>query len=366
MALTDALRFTRIPVPSGRFSPGRLLEHWHEALTACLPAPLRHAFTQQDQRLTLIPVGSKGLLCQGHGDARRTIGELDPTSPGGLRAMLSGAKRGRGTTLIELPADRVISRTVSFPVQVRENLVQVVGYEIDRLTPFRPDQLCFDFRQHDEQSKGDKLSVEIAVCRKDQVQDWIERLRNAGAPADQITWDGAWPRANLLPSADRPKRSAKALIASRLLFILVLCLAAAALAGPVWQRTQILENLEQEVAELQTQAKEVYELRDAIELARQGSVAVLERKSEQPRMIELLRELTDRLPDNTWVQNLDFRDGDVQIRGESTQAAALIGLLEKAPGFADVAFRSPIVQVAATGKERFHVSFTYSRADTAP
>jgi general secretion pathway protein L len=66
------------------------------------------------------------------------------------------------------------------------------------------------------------------------------------------------------------------------------------------------------------------------------------------------------------VQNLDYRDGEVQIRGESSQAAALIGVLEQAPGFEDVAFRSPVVQVAATGQERFHIAFRYRRVEQSP
>jgi general secretion pathway protein L len=80
-------------------------------------------------------------------------------------------------------------------------------------------------------------------------------------------------------------------------------------------------------------------------------------------MIDLLRELTERLPDNTWVQNLDFRDGEVQVRGESGQATALIDLLDQAPGITEVAFRSPVVQVAGSGRERFHISLKLERQE---
>jgi general secretion pathway protein L len=260
----------------------------------------------------------------------------------------------------------VISRRVSLPSQVRNNLSQVVGYEIDRLTPFRADQVCYDAHALDRQPTGDKIAVELVLCRRDQVAPWIERLRQAGAPVDCVTWQGAWPGANLLHPSERPRQGTRVFSATRLLFLLVLLLAAAALAGPIWQKNRTLEELDARMADLAARADEVYQLREAIERARQGSVAVLERKSQQPRMIDLLRELTDRLPDETWIQNLDYREGDVQIRGESAQAAALIGLLEDAPGVKDVAFRSPVVQVAATGQERFHISFTYSRGPEEP
>jgi hypothetical protein len=82
-------------------------------------------------------------------------------------------------------------------------------------------------------------------------------------------------------------------------------------------------------------------------------------------MIDLLRELTERIPDDTWVQSLEYQSGEVQLRGESGQATALIGLLEQAPGIDGVSFRSPVTQVARTGKERFNLAFTYKPDNAA-
>jgi general secretion pathway protein L len=367
MALIDALRSQRVSTLPRNLALENALERWRESLTTCLPAGIGRALVPRDQRLTLIPHGDKALICRGKGEERQTLGEIDSSSFDDiLRTLLAGAKAGPRQTLLELPADQVMSRTVSFPDQVRKNLHQVVAYEIDRLTPFHADQVCFDYRLLEAQSKGGKLAVQIALCRRDQVSDWVERLRQAGAPVEEILWAGAWPKANMLPAGDRPQRIGRGFSATRISLFLVLCLAAAALIGPVWQKTRILENLESNLSDLEAKAEEVYELRAAIDRARQGSVAVLERKSEQPRMIDLLSELTDRLGDDTWVQNLDYRGGEVQIRGESTQAAALIGLLEQAPGFEEVGFRSPVVQVASTGQERFHIAFRYTRADETP
>jgi general secretion pathway protein L len=304
------------------------------------------------------------LLFQGGGEERRPIGELDPGAPAGLKAMLASARRSRARVLIELPAEQVIARTVTFPAQVRANLAQVVGYEIDRVTPFRADQVCFDFRLREGAPRAEKIEVELAVCRRDLIQGWIERLRGAGAQVEQVTWQNAWPKADLLPREERPRRASPAFALDKLLLLLVVGLAAASLISVPWQKGRILEAREATARRLKSGAEEVFALRTAIERAREGSLAVLEAKSEQPRMMDLLRELTERLPDDTWVQNLDFRDGEVQIRGESSQAAALIGLLEQAPGFTDVAFRSPVVQVATTGQERFHIAFKLVREAT--
>jgi general secretion pathway protein L len=64
------------------------------------------------------------------------------------------------------------------------------------------------------------------------------------------------------------------------------------------------------------------------------------------------------------VQSLEYQNGEVQLRGESGRATALIGLLEGAPGITGVSFRSPVTQVAQTGKERFNLAFDFKRAET--
>jgi general secretion pathway protein L len=201
--------------------------------------------------------------------------------------------------------------------------------------------------------------VDLALCRCDRIEGWVKRLREAGSPVDRVTWEGAWPKANLLPPGERPHRRQPLLDPAILLLILVLLLVAAALATPLWQKSQLLETLESEVRRARAQAIQVEEVRQELERARRGSTEVLRQKGELPRMLDLLRELTERIPENTWVQSLEYQNGEVQLRGESKQAAALIGLLEEAPGIDGVSFRSPVTQVAQTGNERFNLAFTY-------
>jgi general secretion pathway protein L len=145
----------------------------------------------------------------------------------------------------------------------------------------------------------------------------------------------------------------------KLLLGLVLTLAALVLGTPLWQKARTLESLEAEVRKTRADAVQVDEARQDLERARSGSTEVLRQKWEQPRMLDLFRELTERIPDDTWVQSLEYQNGEVQLRGESGQATALIGLLEEAPGFDGVSFRSPVTQVARTGKERFNLAFAY-------
>lgn len=362
MTLTERLsQFFRGWPVSGIGAPG-LSEGFDERLLACLPAFAHRFLARHNRRLVIRPDGSRVHLGLVAGLEIRPLGELDlahtPALPG-----ITGVpeqERPHGVELC-LPREAVLTRTVSFPSQVRANLSQVIQYELDRLSPFESRDVLFDFVTPGGSRTADRLRLDLALCRRDLVDGWMMRLEALGAPVDRITWDGAWKGANLLPVERRPKRRRLRLTLGSGAALASILLAIAILVTPLWQKHHLARQLESEVARLRSQAIAVDEVRQELERVRQGSTAVLQRKLEQPRILEMLRELTDRLPEDTWVQNLEFGTDQIDLRGESGQATALIAILEQAPGIDGVSFGSPVTQIARTGKERFNITFRYVR-----
>jgi general secretion pathway protein L len=358
MALSDSLNLLR-GARSRRWVPVAP-DLLGERFLPCLPAALRRLLASRDRRLVVVPEGDCARLLLCVGDEREPIGTLGLTGADPLPAPVAGgAKELRHRTVLTLPANAVLTRRVSLPVQVRDNLAAALRSEFDRISPFSPEQVVYDFAPIPGSKRDTRLRVDLALCRRDRVDGWLARLRESGSPVDQVTWEGAWSKANLLPVQERPRRRQPLLDPAKLLLALVLALAALALATPLWQKGRVLESLESEVRKARAQAIQVEEVRQELERARRGSTEVLRQKWELPRMLDLLRELTERIPDDTWVQSLEYQNGEVQLRGESGQATALIGLLEPAPGIDGVSFRSPVTQVARTGKERFNLAFNY-------
>ena len=361
--MARALSLNQLKLPALGTVPGAdIVRRWRGMLLRCVPHRVKRWFALRNPTLVVVPEADDAQLLRQFGDERELIGGLDLRTPGTLLDAAGGgnAKQAPQETWIELPAADVLLRKVTLPVQVRGNLRQVVSYEIDRLTPFVLDDVYFDARVAGTLARGTKLDVTLAVCRRDRVADWLERLREGRSPASRLTWAGAWSDANLLPPEERPRRSRIGALTSAGLAALALLLLAATLVSPLWQKSRQQETLERDLRRMRIAAEEVEKVRDDLERARLGSVEVLQRKRSQPRMTDLLRELTDLLPDGTWVQSLNVRDGEVDVRGESTQATALIGLLEKGPGISEVSFRSPVMQVANTGQERYQIAFTYT------
>lgn len=328
-------------------------------LVPCLPRWLRRWLAARRPVLVVVPEGDDAALWRQCGEEREVVGAIDLRTNGRLSAVVADPRRSWVETALELPADAVLLRSLALPAVVRDRLHQVVGYELDRLTPFNPADVYYDVRAVGSAARGAKLDVRLAVCRRDRVADWLERLREGGSPAGRLTWAGAWPGANLLPAAERPPPRRLGVYLDGLLGLLVVGLIGAALITPLWQLGQREEALQKALNRLRIQAEEVGKVRDELERARLGSVEVLQRKRNQARMTDLLRDLTDLLPDGTWVQTLNVTDKGVDLRGESTQATALIGTLEQHPAIEGVAFGSPVMQVPATGTERFHIVLKY-------
>ncbi|MTW22374.1 PilN domain-containing protein [Allochromatium palmeri] len=360
MTLTERLSLfiKRLPVSGSMGLSGEI----GERLTNCLPAFARRILARHNRRLIIYPEGDRARLSLVAGLDTEPLGELNlahtTTLPG-----LSDVRDQDRPSVIELclPRETVLTRTVSFPSQVRANLPQVIRYELDRLSPFESKDVLFDFAAQSGSKSAERLRLDLALCRRDLIDGWVERLQALGAPVDRITWDGAWSGANLLPSEQRPKRRRLRLTLSSVSVAASLLLVVAILVTPLWQKHQIARQLETEVARLRVQAIAVDEVRQELERVRQGSTAVLQSKLEQPSILEMLRELTTRIPEDTWVQNLEFSAGQVDLRGESGQATALIAILEQAPGIEGVSFGSPVTQIARTGKERFNIAFRYTQ-----
>ena len=82
-------------------------------------------------------------------------------------------------------------------------------------------------------------------------------------------------------------------------------------------------------------------------------------RTKRGSVIELLRELTERIPKSAWISNMTISDKGVEIEGYADSASELIPLLDTSPMFKDVGFLSSITK-SREGKERFRIGLKQS------
>lgn len=91
---------------------------------------------------------------------------------------------GKPEITLIIPKAWVIISTVELPSVVRENLPEVISYELDRLTPFSSDDAYYDFRILKE--RDGKLTIVIAAARSDVITPYIEALREKGLSVNRV------------------------------------------------------------------------------------------------------------------------------------------------------------------------------------
>lgn len=110
-----------------------------------------------------------------------------------------------------------------------------------------------------------------------------------------------------------------------------------------------IKHLSTEIANIdrtQTRCKKLEDQIDYLNALRGGHTSIL----------NVFKDLSQRIPESAWVRKLTFSDKGVQIEGYAASASELIPLLEASPLFKDVSFLSPITK-GKDGKERFRIGF---------
>jgi len=79
---------------------------------------------------------------------------------------------------LSVPKAWAVIKTVEFPVSTLENLPDVVAYELDRITPFSPEEVFYDFKIQSRDEE--KVSLLVIAARADRITPYQEAFREKG------------------------------------------------------------------------------------------------------------------------------------------------------------------------------------------
>jgi Tfp pilus assembly protein PilN len=106
-----------------------------------------------------------------------------------------------------------------------------------------------------------------------------------------------------------------------------------------------VEALEPKVAMVRAQEAEARKL---------GEQAATLTAEENRRMVQYMRELTEKIPEDAYLTTLRFRNGRIEIDGFASRSSELIQILEGSDMLKGVKFTSPVT-AGQGGKERFSI-----------
>lgn len=161
---------------------------------------------------------------------------------------------------------------------------------------------------------------------------------------------------NLLPEEKRVKFKRISYIPTLVLLALIVILLVALSIREFLQERTLLTKLDREISALKPKVEEVRGIRKDIEAVEQKVRFIENIIDKQDNVLELLKDLTVKMPDNSFLQNLTVSNkGEISLGGLSgTPATSLVQTIEKSPYLEKVELSSSYKD-PASGKERFAI-----------
>jgi general secretion pathway protein L len=337
---------------------------WFGELASLMPAAVRRRFASLHSRFVLVVEGTGLSLFRETNGERVFLTRGDPRTPQAIQrafaAMPSGGKDSRRDVILRLPADRALRMRAALPLAAERNLAQVVGFEFERLVPFRRDDAYYAHRVLARDKAARSLQIELTVVPRADIDALTQAVGKAAIQVTALEIAGAEPADTpsviVLDRSESGTAPSYARLAVIVLATLTVVLAAGAIAIPFLHAESRLDRLTVELAAARRDADLSTHLQTAIDARIQDQHFLIDRRLRFPTVTELLDTVTRLAPDDTWLTEFQVTGGELRVTGVATSATALLGLIDQSPSFHNAAFRSPVVQDTKQGKERFDIA----------
>jgi len=272
--------------------------------------------------------------------------------------------------ILSLNQTQAIAKTLYLPEAAMENLHQVISFELDRITPFKADQVYFVAIPQGKTGQG-QVKVLLVLTPQHILEEQLTFIYAIGVQPSAVEFkplSDSHPELeyNLLPDLFKPVTNKLGQLLNWVLGLILIVMLLAALIFPVWNESKQVENLKSQLKLIEKQTRVVDDEQLEIDALQDETNRLLNIHDQSPELIEILNELTHILKDDTSLTNLQYSDKHMQIHGQSPAASGLIGLLEADPYFSKASFVSPLTQDKVTGLERFQISVDVSAKPSKP
>jgi general secretion pathway protein L len=283
-----------------------------------------------------------------------------PTDRGTTRAALNGPPRDL-PVLLRPPPGALLEKPLVLPMAAERELQRVIGYEMNRVTPFELDDVfwTWDIMQRDH-SRG-RLHVRLSLVPKTGLWPLITALDDAGlSPAAlEVTQSSGPPR--LIPLRQDTTRLAWQRRVAVALGSGCGALAVVAVALPFFLQSLALGAVQDRIAAVQPQVAEAQSLRQRIAAENAGQNAIADARSRLGNTLEVLAAITQLLPDDTFLNDLALHQRRLTITGQSAAAPKLIAALAADPMFHNPGFAAPVTRNEAAGRDVFSIATEVGR-----
>ena len=349
----------------------QFLRWWQRELDFLIPEKIKHLISDQQGVIIITPKANQLVLTYARDGQIEPLLTLDRGAKDFTFQSLyeKDERLAKATIILRLTAQDAIQKELSLPAAAKENLYQVVAYELDRYTPFKEDQVYFAVKPLEGVNEPGQIRVMLILTTREVLDGLCEEIKALGLSPLLADYEGSandFDRLddsyNLLPERLRQKTAKIPRLINTALISLTCFLLMAIIAMPVWFEYQTVNALQLKTDALEKDAKKVKALQSDIDAVIDETRQLIEEKSARPQVIAMLSTLSSLIKDDTWLSYVQYSDGHLQIQGESPAASTLIAVLEASDLFVNARFVSPVTQDSISKVERFQITVDVAKA----
>ena len=241
----------------------------------------------------------------------------------------------RGAIKALMPADQVLVREMELPLLPMSDVKRMIALDIDRLTPFQPEQVFFDAEIVARDQESGRQQVALGVALRAAVAAFLDNMRSrtissrprsellraAASSSHDFDFLAAMREANGGDAAQR--RSVYWWIGAAALLVFNLALL-------TYRDSSNLDQLRQTVESQQGPVGVALRTREKVDREAARRAALLQSKA-QSAPLPVLDAVTQAMPQDAWVRRFEWNGRSVHVSGSRKTSTDIIARLEASP-----------------------------------
>ncbi|VAW34922.1 hypothetical protein MNBD_GAMMA01-2183 [hydrothermal vent metagenome] len=261
-----------------------------------------------------------------------------------------------------LSNDEALIRKIALPQAAKENLDEVIGFELDKYVPFNQEQVQLGYKIDQINTNEDKILLDLAVVPKQAVADVLNLCDDKSISLDGIDvnlmdkdTEPQYLGVNLLPAENRKPRNYFNLKLNLALSLVLMALIYFVMHTSLANKQNKIERLTEINSILQQQARTSKLLRKELKEVIVSSKFLQNKKHNHPALVTILSEVTTILPDHTYLTRLKISQENLEITGQSDNANSLVPKLDESTNWYVPQIVGGITPDSRTNKEKFTI-----------
>jgi general secretion pathway protein L len=320
---------------------------WARQMRALLPPRLLADIDRADALLVDVQRTQVALTLRRRG-RETALGQFPLTGDSASAALSRRPRR----VILRLRPGALLERLVVLPLTAERDLERVLGYEIDRLTPFAAANVVWQAAVARRDRVQGRLTVRLSLVPRTELVPALDMLARIGITPtclEATARDGS--RRRIALEAGSTRRAGFRLHATA--GGAVAALAVAVLVTPFVTQSLTRAATERDISALTPRVARVEALRKHLA---DGAAGVDMLAAEQARtgdVLLVLAAVTQLLPDGTVLSEFSLHQGKLGLSGQSPAAAQLIPALAADPTFRNPTFAAPVTRTADGHTDQF-------------